>query len=1282
MQAHGRTTGFVRTEGGLLPPDLLERVRALDGKLPGLDEVSYGLARNERFGEAITRSWNRLVGAWTAFSDELAKVPETDPTTTLTRERFLLPLFEELGYGRLSPAKAVELDGKSYPISHFYETVPLHLVGANVPLDRRSRGVAGAAGQSPHGLLQELLNRSPERLWGIVSNGRSLRVLRDNASLTRQAYLEFDLEAMFASEAYADFALLWHVAHRTRLEARPADGAEAEPAASAEACYLERWSKEAADAGARARDRLRDGVQEAIEALGSGFLAHPANGELRAALQTGELSTQDYYRELLRLVYRLILLFVAEDRDLLLDPAAAPETRERYTRYYSTARLRRLAERRRGSRHADLYAGLRIVIAALGSDDGAPGIGLPPLGGFLFGSEACPHLDRAELANADLLEAVRKLATIEDRGVLRVVDYRNLGSEELGSIYESLLELHPELDVAAPSFALRTAAGHERKTTGSYYTPTALISVLLDSALDPVLAEAANHPTTEAAERAILELAIVDPAAGSGHFLVAAAHRIAKRLAQIRTGDEEPAPGPIRTALRDVIGHCLYAVDVNPMAVELCKVSLWLEALEPGKPLTFLDAHIKCGNSIVGVTPELLAQGIPNAAYDPIEGDDSRIARSQRDANSRERAGQLGFAEIGTAFDLDRFARQLRSLDSIAEESLTDVERKADSYRQLIETAEFTHQRAASDGWCAAFFSLKIPLVPGVTSSSLRAVAGGTASQILLGEIADTLRETPPFHWALEFPAVMARGGFDVVLGNPPWDALSPDAKEFFSVYDPAVRNASPAAQKAVIESLLGNPDTKAAWDAYCWRLYRLANFLRKSGRYRLFAPGNLGKGDFNTYRIFVELALQLTKPGGRVAQVVPDGFYLGANASAIRLELLESFSWEHLFGFENRREAWFRGIDSRTKFCIYSARKGGSTRAIRVAFGLTSEGSLNRATGTGSVALSAEVLRQLSPATLAVPDITDLDSISLVELIDRAFPHFSDMVVGWPTRVYMRELDMGNDRDLFKEPGMGYPLYEGRMVDQFDHRAKAYVSGRGRTAVWRDLEFGDSTKAITPQWSVAFERLPPKVRSRVDSYRLGFCDVTSPTNERSLLAALLPRGVVCGDKVPTIVLDGGAPADYMVWLAAANSLVIDYVVRRKVSLKMSYTVLDSLPIPRRLSHDTVHRQIVEGAARLTCTTPEMLHFWDELAADEWVDARGNSLPGITDPDRRLSLRAKLDAMVAVHLFGLDTGQISLILGDFKALANRERRRYGEFRSSRLVLEQAQLEAGQRQAAR
>ena len=270
-----RASTSVRTEGGLLPSDLLAKIAAVEPDVPGLKDADFGLPSGQRFREAITRSWNRLIGAWAALEAVRVGAEANDPLVGATRDRFLMPLFEELGFGRLPVARAVEIEGSTYPISHSWEgRVPVHLVGYGVDLDSRSRGVRGAAGAAPHALLQEFLNRADAALWGIVANGRTLRLLRDSTSLTRQAYVEFDLEAIFTGELYADFALLWSVCHRSRFEgARPED------------CLLERWTKKAAEDGIRALDKLRDGVQKAIETLGAGFLAHPANGALRDALR-------------------------------------------------------------------------------------------------------------------------------------------------------------------------------------------------------------------------------------------------------------------------------------------------------------------------------------------------------------------------------------------------------------------------------------------------------------------------------------------------------------------------------------------------------------------------------------------------------------------------------------------------------------------------------------------------------------------------------------------------------------------------------------------------------------------------------------------------------------------------------------------------------------------------------------------------------------------------------------------------------------------------------------
>ncbi|MBX5458138.1 MAG: N-6 DNA methylase, partial [Thermogemmatispora sp.] len=739
------TFSTVDSEGALLPPDLLERIKRWDESLGGLNPADYHLP-GERLNEVISDAWARVRRRWLRFLEVQGRYPQADDAK-LTHEYWLLPLFHELGYGQLVKAPPQELEGKSYPIASFWQQVPIHLVGYRTDLDQAQR-LPGGGRSSPFSLVQEWLNRSSGHLWGIVSNGLRLRLLRRNVSLTRQAYLEFDLEAMLRGEIYADFVLFWLLCHQSRLEGKnPAD------------CWLERWSRLAHEQGVRALDRLRQGVTEAIDELGRGFLAHPANHALRERLRSGELSATGYYQQLLRLVYRLIVLFVAEDRDVLLRPDAAEAARQRYMDYYSTARLRRLARSRLGTRHSDLYRVLRLVMERLGSEQGCPELGLPALNGFLFSREALPDLADCELTNYSLLVAVRALATVQDeQKVYRAVDYKNLGSEELGSIYESLLELHPFVNVEGATFRLEVVAGSERKTTGSYYTPTSLIECLLDSALEPVLERACAQPDPE---QAILNLKVCDPACGSGHFLMAAAHRIARRLAAVRTGNEEPGPVERRRALRDVVGRCLYGVDANPMAVELCKVNLWLEAIVPGKPFSFLDAHIQCGNSLIGATPALLQKGIPDKAFKPVEGDDRATCRNYEKLNRELRVGQLSMFTPDAQLwqDQSRIEEDLAGMEALGDDDVDQLHRKQERYRQLLDSEAYQRAALLADAWCAAFVWKKrrtAELPYPITDEIWRKLAQAPRQvpDWMKEEIRRLRQQYGFFHWHLAFPGV------------------------------------------------------------------------------------------------------------------------------------------------------------------------------------------------------------------------------------------------------------------------------------------------------------------------------------------------------------------------------------------------------------------------------------------------------------------------------------------------------------------------------------------------
>ena len=897
--------------GGLLSRDVLNRVSTSDQTLPATNPTDYGLVQGERIGDAAARSWNRLVGVWANFRQAETRLPDTDRTaTTITRERWLKPLLEELGFVALPRARDLSFAEKEYPISHEWDnTVPIHQLGWRLPVDKRTPGITGAAKTSPHSLLQEFLNRSDQHLWGIVTNGQVLRLLRDNATLTRQAYCEFDLQAIFDGDAYSDFQTLWRTCHRTRFEGTP-------PAS----CHLEKWNIESITAGTRALGQLREGVKNAIETIGTGFLFHHHNTQLRHNLRQGDLTTQRFHHQLLRLVYRMLFLLVAESRELLLSPTAGETAKRRYYHYYSISRLRNLAERRRGrTAHSDLWKSLRVTMNSLDSGSGGiPALGLVPLGSFLWSPDTIPDIHTAQIDNRHLLNAIHHLCLTPDiqAKALRPVDYKNLGSEELGSVYESLLELHPQVNVDARTFELISAAGSERKITGSYYTPTPLISRLLDETLDPLLDLAETSPDPETA---LLGLRILDPASGSGHFLIAAAHRIAGRLATTRTNGSEPTPTQLRTALREVIGRCVYGIDINPMAVELCKVSLWLEANHNGQPLSFLDHHIVCGNSLLGTTPELLADGIPPAAFKKRGTDNSKHLAHLRKTNLAERKqrdqGILAL-DWSPSDHIASLADDLAVINAGEDNTTADIDAKADLYQELQQSQTYLRTKAAADAWCAAFVIPKTPQNPAITDSTIRTIGQGHDIPPETREAITALSEEYQFlHPYLAFPDVLGRSdGFDLVVGNPPWDKIEFKETEFFATSDPGIAGMAGATRKQAIQALSrNNPLLHSSYLAAKRFNEGIRTLLATTDAYPL-----CGQGKINTYAVFAEFMRNATSPTGRTGMIVPTGIATDYTTRHFFADLVANRSIVSLYDFENRKKL-FPAVDSRQKFCLLS---------------------------------------------------------------------------------------------------------------------------------------------------------------------------------------------------------------------------------------------------------------------------------------------------------------------------------------------------------------------------
>lgn len=1335
----------IRSEGALLPSDLLRRLINPNEKLEGIRSEDYGLPKGERLNEVITQSWNRLRKHWAEFRDASANLSESEPGTGLTNDKWSLPLLRELGFGLLPTSAGPEIGGRTYAINRFFGPVPVHLLGCGLSLDRRAAGVRGAAAVNPHGLVQEFLNRSRDHLWAIVSNGLRLRFLRDNLALSRQSFLEFDLESMFSGEVYSDFVLLWLTAHATRFAPREGERPET--------CWLEKWTKLAEEQGTRALGDLRGGVERALQILGEGFTSHPKNTRLRDALRTGQVSLPDFHGQLLRVVYRLIFLFVAEDRTIdgnsLLHPIdnsnAGRLARERYAAHYSAGRLREMAGKIKGSRHGDLWQQFQLLVGALsGAGDHATvreNLALPVLGSFLWDPSFTAVLNDAELTNYDFLEALRHLAFTRQGKMLRPVDYKNLGAEELGGVYESLLALTPQISADGARFTFAEFAGSERKMSGSYYTPDSLVQCLLNSALDPVVEEAIKDKKGSEAEKAILALKVCDPAVGSGHFLVGAAHRLARHLARVRAlaqGESEPSPLLYQHALRDVIGRCLYGVDINPMAAELCRVSLWLEALEPGKPLSFLDHHIRVGNSLLGATPELIASGLPDDAFKPIEGDDKKACAVLKKRNKAERRGLGPLFAQQDAETQSQLAEAASALEELPNDRPEDIRAKELAFRHHEQTEGYRLKKQLADAWCAAFVIKKHFREPdreasasGITQGHLNDLAAGQPLPAdLAAEVERLSDQYQFFHWHLAFPEVFAKGGFDCLLGNPPWERVKIQEKEWFAERSPEIANALNAAtrKRLIVALKAGDPALYQQFVDDLRKAEGISHFLRHSGLYPF-----CGRGDINTYAVFSENMRNLLGSTGAMGAIVPSGLATDDTTKYFFGDLTESRSLWSFFEFEN--EGFFAGVGQghmlRFALTTIGGRSwpGKTTDFVFQAKAISDLSDLQL-----HFTLSSEDITLLNPNTRTCPIFCSQRDAELTKAIYRRVPVLIREALGdrpevnlWGIR-FSRMLDMANASHLFRtreqledegwqlynnifcKDGAEYlPLYEAKMIQQYNHRHGDFADvPDGQRA--HILPTIPSERLI----NAAYTNMPfywvPKtdVNARLNSisdrgWLTGWRDVTDArASVRTVVASVIPRAGV-GDK---FLLLFSPENDLPLLIAIMSSFVFDFTARQKVGgLTLKYFTMRQLPaLPPSIFGDPCawsHRKqssrnwLLPRVLELTYTAWDLETFAGDC---EWAGP-----PFRWNEERRFLLRCELDAAF-FHLylpaeangdwsrarksdgcphdetpeqfaelqsnFSIPRDTVAYIMDTFPIVRSRDEEKYdGDYRTKRMILE-------------
>lgn len=1282
----------VHVSGALLPSDVLSSV--LSGSANGLSGSAFHLgAENPR--EASARVWTHLLGVYRRFRSDLTRLPEDDPAVGLTRERWLTLLLSELGYGRvpLTPAGGLSIDDKQYPVSHLWGATPIHLLGWGVPLDKRTPGVAGAAQRAPHAMVQELLNRTDTYLWAIVSNGRVLRLLRDSTTLTGQAYVEFDLEAMFDGDLFSEFALLFLLCHQSRVEVP--DGGQPS------GCWLERWRTTAVSQGVRALSLLRDGVQSALETLGTGFLQHPANAGLRDDLASGKIRVDDLHRSLLRTVYRLLFWSVAEDRDALLDPLAPAPVRERYRDHFSSTRLRYLAVRRHGSAHDDLWEAVTLVMTALSRTEGDPRLGLPGLGG-LFGDTAADVLAGRRLSNQPLLSVMRSLSVVQPKGQpRRLVDFRHLGAEELGSIYESLLELVPRHDPTRQVFSLESLAGNDRKTTGSYYTPSELVELVLDTALDPVLDHAEKQPHPE---QALLALTVCDPAIGSGHFMVAAARRIAQRLATVRTGEIDPTPTDAQDAMHDVVARCVYGVDVNPMAADLAKVSLWLEAMTPGKPLSFLDHHIKVGNSLLGTTPALLHARIPDSAYAALTGDDKKVATAWRKLNAVQHSGQGDLftdAGIPVGNAAGRAAAQEIANRAASAQTLADVAWASQRYDSEQAADHNVRSRRVTDAWCAAFLGNKTVTDLPITQSVLEQLGAGTAPNAAVEAVDAIATRHRLFHWHLEFPDIFDvpndgpantatgwTGGFSAMLGNPPWERIKLQEQEFFASRDPAIAEAKNAAarKKAIAALADSHPELLAEFNAAKRQSEAESHFLRVSGRYPL-----CGVGDVNTYSVFAEHFRTCLDLKGRSGIITPTGLATDATTAAFFAENLKAKRVAAFYDFENEGKV-FDNVHHAFRFAVSSMTGGEPIPEVRLAF-------LNRHVSevqSRRFLLAADEILLINPNTGTLPIFRTRRDAEITLGCYRRHPVLirdgAPDGNPWGLR-FSRLFDMANDSGSFATAeqleGQGarfdgwawhkgnerwLPLYEGKMLSHYDHRYSTYANATQAQLRVQTLprltasQQDDASVEALPCYWVADAIISKSVPSGWDrNWFLGWRDITGQEKWRTFVPSVLPRAAV-GHKFPVALLS--VPQEAAALQAVWSSLIFDYISRQKLSgLGMAYFIVKQLACPSPTAFESTPGCLGRTLADFVRPRVAELAYTSYRIKPYAADVLGGDpgLPYRWLPERRDQLRAELDAAI-FHLYGLVREEAEHVLDSFPVVRKYDERDYGEFRTKRLVL--------------
>jgi Eco57I restriction-modification methylase len=978
--------------------------------------------------------------------------------------------------------------------------------------------------------------RTLDASWGFIYSGGTLRIVDARRTYARRT-LDFDLGATLADErsALAFISLV--------------------RAAGARESTLERMVQQSEAHGVAVCTSLGDGVLEALTALATaldgGWRRHRRDPSHEAA-----------FEQAVTIVYRLLFLLFAEAR------AMVPTWHHLYRESYTIDGLcRRLATSRapRG-----LWAALQAISRLAHSGCRAGDLIVTPFNGRLFSPRHTPLAERARVPDVVVGKAVMALATTPGRSGRDRIAYADLDVEQLGAVYERVLEYEPQRGHEGLRL---TRTSHERKSTGTFYTPRPMTDFLVRRALQPLVSG------KSAAE--ILRLRVLDPAMGSGAFLVSACRflgdAVSRQLALEAAKPHADTPQQRAAARRIVAQRCLYGVDRNPMAVQLSRLSLWLCTLSSDRPLTFLDHRLATGDSLVGASFVNLARPPGVRRHKPQLGTSGQLPL---DFDAHHLAASVLPERFGLAMSPEDTPLQVREKERVLAR-LSATGTPLDNWKR------------AADLWCAAWFWGDQALSAGIYNDVAGALLGG-AGLLRVDQMADVVARAASlgrthrfFHWELEFPEIFFTeaghrdpdGGFDVVIGNPPWDVLRIDNG------DQQAREHSRRAHGARLR------------------------FLRDAGVFKYQSGGHS-----NSYQLFLERALQLTRPGGRLAMILPSGLATDQGSAALRRQLLQSTSIDRLFGFDNR--AGIFPIHRDVTFLLLTATNSGSTDRLTCVFGETDvtrledlpDAAAHDPRDARTIVVSRRLIDALDPEHSSLPLLKQLDDLDIVSSVVSTVPRLS-AERGWHV-AFGRELNATDDRPHFvtrarRDEAELVTIVEGKHLEPFRVLSDTCTLG---------IPAAGAAALIDPLRT--FRRR-----------RIAYRDVASATNRLTLIAAILQPGTLSTHTLFCSKMPLADDAQYCL-LALLNSLVANYLVRLQVTTHVTTALMARLPVPR--------------------PAPESDEF-DTLAAH----ARALERTGVAGHD---IVYAEINA-IAARLYGLTDKQYAHVLHTFPLIPQSLRER-------------------------